>query len=188
MLLFRVLPIALFLSFAGWFVWARWRAEQIPANERGAATSLKTLSTAEADFRANDRDRNGVNDFWTGDVAGLYSLGLIQREVAEADLKPINPLVPKPIPFHGYYFVALDRDESETPPEPLRQVTDKNSGKVHHLRKFAFAAIPAEYKVTGRAFFIVNENNTVRWNYGYCDVIDAWPSDEDMRHEWAIGD
>src|SRR6185295_958662 len=44
------------------------------ANERSAATSLKTLSTAEADFRANDRDWNHVNDFWTGNVAGLYTM------------------------------------------------------------------------------------------------------------------
>src|SRR5438874_4917536 len=44
------------------------------SNERSASTSLKTLSTAEADFRANDRDWNHVNDFWTFNVCGLYSL------------------------------------------------------------------------------------------------------------------
>jgi prepilin-type N-terminal cleavage/methylation domain-containing protein len=44
------------------------------ANERSAATSLKTLCTAEADFRANDRDWNHVNDFWTYNVAGLYTM------------------------------------------------------------------------------------------------------------------
>src|SRR5580765_1320779 len=49
-------------------------SSQRAANERSAATSLKTLSTAEADFRANDRDWNHVNDFWTGNVAGLYTM------------------------------------------------------------------------------------------------------------------
>jgi len=44
------------------------------ANERSAATSLKTISTAEADFRANDRDWNHVNDFWTYNVCGLYTM------------------------------------------------------------------------------------------------------------------
>src|ERR1043165_4520972 len=43
-------------------------------NERNASTSLKTLSSSEADFRANDRDWNQVNDFWTGDVKGLYTM------------------------------------------------------------------------------------------------------------------
>jgi len=36
--------------------------------------ALKTLSSAEADFRANDRDWNHVNDFWTADVKGLYTM------------------------------------------------------------------------------------------------------------------
>ena len=44
------------------------------STERNASTSLKTLSSAEADFRANDRDWNHVNDFWTGDVKGLYTM------------------------------------------------------------------------------------------------------------------
>ncbi len=44
------------------------------ANERSAATSLKTLSTSEADFRSNDRDFNHVNDFWTYNVYGLYTM------------------------------------------------------------------------------------------------------------------
>jgi type II secretory pathway pseudopilin PulG len=42
--------------------------------ERGASTSMKTLAVAEADFRANDRDGNGMNDFWTADVKGLYTM------------------------------------------------------------------------------------------------------------------
>src|SRR5438046_7800341 len=49
-------------------------SSQRASNERSASTSLKTLSTAEADFRANDRDWNHVNDFWTFNVCGLYSL------------------------------------------------------------------------------------------------------------------
>src|SRR3954465_774253 len=44
------------------------------SNERGAASGLKALASAEADFRANDRDKNGANDFWTADVKGLYTM------------------------------------------------------------------------------------------------------------------
>ena len=47
---------------------------QMTANERNASGSLKTLATAQADFRSNDRDANMVNDFWVADVRGLYSL------------------------------------------------------------------------------------------------------------------
>ena len=35
---------------------------------------MKTLSSAEADFRSNERDINTVQDFWTDDVSGLYGL------------------------------------------------------------------------------------------------------------------
>jgi type II secretory pathway pseudopilin PulG len=42
--------------------------------ERNASTSLKTVAIAESDFRSNDRDGNGVNDFWTYDVKGLYCM------------------------------------------------------------------------------------------------------------------
>jgi prepilin-type N-terminal cleavage/methylation domain-containing protein len=44
---------------------------QRAANERNASTSLKTIVTANHDFRANDRDGNRLVDFWTGDLAGL---------------------------------------------------------------------------------------------------------------------
>ena len=44
------------------------------ANERSAVTSLKTITTAEADFRSNDRDGNRTSDFWTADVFGLYGM------------------------------------------------------------------------------------------------------------------
>ena len=43
-------------------------------NECCASDSLNTLTAAEADFRANDRDWCNVNDFWTGEVRGLYTL------------------------------------------------------------------------------------------------------------------
>src|SRR5262252_841220 len=49
-------------------------SSQRASNERNASTSLKTLASAEADFRSNDRDSNHVNDFWTGNVAALYTL------------------------------------------------------------------------------------------------------------------
>jgi prepilin-type N-terminal cleavage/methylation domain-containing protein len=49
-------------------------ASQRASNERNASTSLKTFTAAEADFRSNDRDGNHVNDFWTADVSGLYTM------------------------------------------------------------------------------------------------------------------
>ena len=44
------------------------------SNERAAVISLKTITTAEADFRSNDRDGNRVSDFWTADLFALYGM------------------------------------------------------------------------------------------------------------------
>jgi len=49
-------------------------AAQRSSNERNASTSLKTITTAEADFRSNDRDGNRSMDFWTADVYALYGM------------------------------------------------------------------------------------------------------------------
>jgi hypothetical protein len=176
------------LGGAGWLGWwlpkqaARTRAR----NERNAGSTLTILSSAEADYRANDRDGNGVLDFWTGDVASLYRLGLIPRELAEADARPRSPLVPTPVPFRGYLFMALDFDESVTPPEPYRQDTDLKSGKVHHTEKFGFVAYPAEPGVTGEFIYIVNENNTAfRTPVGTTAMPGNWPSDPAIMQSWS---
>ena len=47
--------------------------------ESSASTRLKTLSSCSLDFRTNDRDWGHVNDFWTFNVTGLYSLTSIQE-------------------------------------------------------------------------------------------------------------
>ena len=49
-------------------------AAQRSSNERNASTSLKTITTAEADFRSNDRDGNRAMDFWTADVYALFGM------------------------------------------------------------------------------------------------------------------
>jgi hypothetical protein len=161
-------------------------------NERSAYTALKTLSSANADFRANDRDWNRVLDFWTGDIAGLYStlssgqpIALLPRALAEADASPLTPLVPRPIPYHGYYFTALSADGQESPPEPYRQDTDGKSGKVHHLRKFGYCAYPAEPGITGKYVYIINENNTVLRRDNLTPPPKNWPSDSELQSGWG---
>ena len=49
-------------------------SSQRSSYERAASASMKSIAIAEADFRSNDRDGNGVNDFWVGDVKGLYTM------------------------------------------------------------------------------------------------------------------
>ena len=123
------------------------------SNERQASTSLRTLASAEADFRANDRDGNRVYDFWTGDVKGLFTmtsaadrgasgdrrdppLKLIELQVAAADADASHvsaggentalAAFASPAPFHGHWFGALELDRSlpaGDPDAPYRQDT-----------------------------------------------------------------
>ena len=176
--------VLLGLAALAFFAYRHWRRpSEIAMNEREASAALKSLASAQADFRGNDRDQNGVQDFWTGDVATLGRYGLIEPEVAAADAAPLVPGRP-PVAYRGYYFVALRWDASETPRVDLRQGADQT----RHPLKFAFCAFPVHWGVTGRTTYIVNEGNSLFWHRRDADPADQWPSDEDLRHEWAKGD
>jgi hypothetical protein len=174
-------------------------------NERNAATSLKTISSAEADFRANDRDWNHVNDFWVGDVAGLYTMHdangqpmkLIELAVAAADAAPLKAGAAAghysvitdfavPAPKAGYYFRAMTSDNSSGTPEPYPENTGgtPDMGKVHNNSRFGFCAYPAEYGVTGTRTYIISENNTIFWSDTQGEPALEWPSDAQLHAEW----
>ena len=151
------------------------------SNERSASAILKTLASAEADFRGNDRDGNGVQEFWTGDVSGLYHLlpagggtplQLITRELAEAD-----PTHPNAKPLVGYWFVAMDVDETG---QPYRQ----GPGQNRHLTKFAFCAYPAS-RASGRTMFFINEGNTIFRKPFEGTVRRKWFTDAELKSEYS---
>jgi len=179
-----ILILLIVLGSAGAFAWlAHVRRERLLSNEASALATLAEISRAEADFRANDRDRNGVNDFWTADISGLFRYGLIRRALLTADANPL-PTGSPPLPYNGYYFSALDMDDSETPPETYRQVTDPKSGAVHHPAKFGFVAFPAEQDVTGRYVYVINENHTIFRRSAAGGIPKNWPADRDLVKNW----
>ena len=153
------------------------------SNERCAMTTLKTLASAQADFRANDRDLDGVNQFWRGDVAGLYALSprggpaiqLIELKAAAADDRPLIARLPGAPwrPFHGYLVRAI-RNADEDP-----KALDPN--------RFAFVAYPASPS-SGKYAYIINENNSIfRSPVFPADGIFVFPTDQDLRMNWSRG-
>ncbi len=160
-----------------------WLQERKYDRIRNAFRCMRLLTSAEYDFRANDRDGNQVRDFWTGDVSGLYRYGLIPRELAEADAAPLTPLVPEPVPYKGYLFKALILDRSETPPVAYQQETDKRSGNVHHPMKFGFVAFPADPKE--RRCMVVNENNTVFPTTAFDAPPMDFPDDNNLKSYYS---
>ena len=157
---------------------------QRASNERNASASLKTMATAEADFRANDRDGNKVQDFWTYDVSGLYSafppgstssaaIKLIEISIAGADFTNMTGLTvststpgttiitsyTKSQPKSGYWYYALQSDVTSGTAVTYLSDTDGTSTSIHNNSAFGFAAFPDSFS-SGRQLFIVNEANT----------------------------
>jgi hypothetical protein len=168
---------------------------QRASNERNASASLKTIASAQADFRSNDRDENSIQDFWRGDVAGLYDvlpacseemIKLIELSVAGADAAPlgkgmIGDLGPGQIAQSqyavfsskaGYLYRALLHDD-ETP-----GALDPN--------RFAACAYPVDYPKSGRWTYIVNKTHTVyARDLGRPGAPDVFPDDATLKSEWS---
>lgn len=167
-----------------------WALETRVRNEQEAARAIKLLTVAEVEFRSNDRDENKINDFWTGDVTGLYSINpqppgvrpapihLIPRELAEADAAPIHPLVPAPRPYHGYFFRSMLTDETGVPYGHESGSSFDKRGVVYNTSKFAFCAYPAN-PTSEMHVFIVNEGNTI-FKWGRLRPILNFPTDEEL--------
>lgn len=166
---------------------------QRASNERSAATSLKTLASAEVDFRSNDRDGNRLNDFWTADVSGLYSIApvastemikLIDLSMAGADASPVgagaigDTGAEVPIqdlatvsPKAGFWYAVLDVDTSDgVDYQQDTGATAGITGSVHNTWKFGFYAYP-DSRSSGRSLFYINEGNTV-FKRGTTDTYD----------------
>ena len=159
------------------------------SNERAALGTLMTLRHAEDDLYKNDKDKNGIKDYWTGDIAGLYALGLIPREIAEADASPIKPLIDRPKPYHGYLFVALEwDDDAGESPDPFKQDTDGKSGKVHHRGKFGWCAYPRSYGETSRNTYICSIGGAwggpLKRDTQGAPVL-RWPRSKERRTQWS---
>lgn len=176
---------------------------QRSANELNASNSLRTLATAQADFRANDRDGNLVNDFWVGDVSGLHrivagggEIKLIEDQTALADAAPALPthmegkcgkdkqevLLAKlgpSVPRAGYHFAAVPSYVDE------KGKTEKyDDGSMRHLTRFAFCAYPAEHGKTGEMTFLLTEENLIWKKDTKGEAVKVVPADP-AKEGWA---
>ncbi len=172
------------LSVPGYFLF---RDDYIARNERAASAALKILALAQADFRGNDRDGNRIQDFWTGDVAGLLATPggpLFDPAIVAADALPLLPRVP--VPYHGYYFQVMRTDASGFPYQVDTGGVGSNGRKLWNYSRFAMTAYPEKVGVTGRHTFIVNEGNTIYKEDNGGRPRLAWPPEEEG--EPAFGD
>lgn len=159
---------------------------RIASNERNASASLKSLVTAEENFKSNDLDGNLVNDYWTADVAGLYCIEDIKTGNAIAALNDIgvasadlyqngggyanenvaynSHFLLVSSPKTGYVYQALIKD----PQGSAYAIDTDNSGfAVHSFGMFGFMAMPISWDSTGNHCFVVGEGASVfRLDFG----------------------
>jgi hypothetical protein len=161
------------------------------SNDQMAWSRLKTLCSAEADFRANDRDGNHVNDFWTADVKSLYTLTsaavpgarggiedppikLIELQLARADAdgqfvsaggeNTDLSTYTDPFPKAGYWYAALSLDLSVPgTAESTYKLDTGGTPKMGNCHNLSkFGFVAFPYSESaGPSVFIVNQNNTI---------------------------
>jgi hypothetical protein len=159
------------------------------SRERHAVGSLQVVATCETDFRANDRDWNKLNDFWTGDVSGLYYVASAKdgREIhllflpqAHADRRSL--FQQEALPDRGFFLQAMDQDNNfKSDPEGIYRVdTDGSGRKVHNRSRFGFCAFP-EDPGAGRYTYIVNENYTI-FRFPNDTLMTYWPDDQELKN------
>ena len=181
---FALIPLISAFAIVGYFAWLRpYLAERQRVENEGYVWNFKfTFRGIQRDFFEKDLDGNKIHDFWTEDIAGLHRFGLIDRAVAEADAQPVVPLVPKPIPWHGYFFKSLP---GHGPPLPEAQISDDQAGGGFRRKRFGFCAYPAEPGVTGKYIYIIDENGSpFRCPVDVMPVPARWPSEQELRNYW----
>jgi hypothetical protein len=143
------------------------------SNERNAFTSLKTLCSAEEYFRVNDSDGNGVKDYWTGDVKGLYTLtsarvaGANANNTVDPSIKLIELSVAGADADSTFYPAGgenIDLSNFAVPSAKaghwFAAMRTSPSGALRQDRSFAFVAFP-DTQSAGKYVFIVDETNTI---------------------------
>lgn len=142
--------------------------------DRTASVNLKSIAVAQTDFRDNDRDGDGVKQFWRADVAGLYAKAkLIELPVAAADDRAVSDLSPYGAPrlaLRGYWFRAI-RHANEDPKAPDQA-------------RFAACAFP-DGPNAGTYMYIVDERNIIyRTPAQGRRGVEVFPTEEELAKSW----
>ncbi len=153
----------------------------IDSNQSCAVATLKTLTVAETDFRANDRDGDTTANYWVKDLSGLWGLQaggeplrLIDQKPAKADRTPGRGtyvgLVDEP-PSCGYFFGALKRYRQDG------KAIDYDEGKGRNASRFGFVAWPERLRRRGMPTYIVSEGGTIYSKDTGGKPIEEFPED-----------
>ncbi len=154
---------------------------------RRSSGSLKTIATAEADFRSNDRDNDGAENYWVRDVYGLFALcprgetvdashmiKLVEPSLASADagrpqgyaglVAPVDA-IGSYSPRAGYVYAMIPRDADGRP-------YDDGTGHGVHFAVCSYPVSPS----AGQHTFIMDDTITI-WRKRVDGPVQQWPRD-----------
>ncbi len=122
------------------------------ANELSAIRSLLSLGEAQEKFKNGNRNGDGIHQYWTSDISGLLSGGVIDKDLAAADLRPAEPGDAKRA-HRGYWFVLLKGAPTQ----------------------YTLAALPALPGTSGEFTFVMTQDRKV-WEKATRGVLpESWP-------------
>lgn len=168
----------------------------IESNQSLAQSRLRTLADAEREFHDSDADRNGILDYWTGDISGLRRLlvegkplDMIDASFTELDAKPLsdapwlarhelNTSDRKP----DYLLAAVKLDAAGL---PLAQQSENAPLVARNPDHFAFCAYPRTYGRTGRQTYLITEDGRIRFKNTQGAPIERLPKDFEAE-DWTI--
>ena len=177
-ILFAILGVL--LTALAVFLWLNYMSPGTRGpSPRPASHSLKTVGTAQMDFRSMDRDGNGISDYWIHDVQGLYSvlgadkqaIKLIEVTIARADAFPFPPekegrfaQVPNSgSPRAGYFYAIIPLNSHGLP--------------LDGAKEFGVSAYPANYGSGPTLTFILNQDRVIWKKDTGGKRILKWPTD-----------
>ncbi len=160
---------------------------KMSANEANGQATLRTLMAAEAAWRQQDSDANGILDFWTYDVSCLYRMlrsdGIspveaIDISIAKADFYPAAQAVLGATvvnidetdaaqwttgPKGGYRFAVITNDPTGAAycQNDINRPAILSGNLTGNDFLFAFSAAPQVYAASGVRIYIINQTGTV---------------------------
>lgn len=178
------------------------RADRCRTYELGAAQALAEIRDAQADFFENDRDANGVRDYWVADVHGLYGLcpPFAPGEAVERTGLAALKLVPEDLAKADRTPAALEGAGLRAPAEPasrgryqfgaLPEFEDASgtwrrygAGARVSPDRYGFYAVPSKSDLS-LATLLVSEKG-VRWKKDTAGKVPrGFPADPE-REGWA---
>lgn len=164
-------------------------ARSVHRGQEEVKEHLAEYFLAQSMFRDLDLDGNGVADYWTGDVAGLYRfqvegepLRLIPAPIAQSDGAALEDgafgTIPADTSKHKkityYAFRAIPTDASG---QRLAQDTDGSGYAWRNASRFAVCAFPKGYGRVGRQTYLLTQEGGVWIKDTEGKPVDCVPDD-----------